>query len=104
MDLRGHPRSSRKIGKLAGPAVHTVVSAQVALSMVLLVEAALFARSEDRALRADPGYAPQRVVVAPLHFPDNSTIESARVRHFGRASRSPRAHRPAAAAHSGMML
>src|SRR5207245_9309088 len=54
-----------------------LVSAQVALSMVLLVEAGLFARSEDRALRADPGYAPQRVVVAFLHFPHKSTLESA---------------------------
>src|SRR5205807_5338886 len=48
-----------------------LVSAQVALSMVLLVEAGLFARSEQRALRADPGYAPGKVVVAYLRFPDN---------------------------------
>ena len=43
------------------------------MSMVLLVEAALFAQSEDRNLRGDPGYAPQRVVVSPLRFPENST-------------------------------
>ena len=45
-----------------------LVSAQVALSMVLLVEAGLFARSEDRNLRGNPGYAPERVVVLPLRF------------------------------------
>jgi predicted permease len=68
-----------------GPAARTpirglLVSAQVALSMVLLVEAALFARSEERALRADPGYSPQRVVVAYLPFPDDATIQSVRAR------------------------
>jgi predicted permease len=57
-----------------------LVSAQVSMSMVLLVEAALFAQSEDRSLRGDPGYLPQKVVVSPLRFPDNSTIGSARVR------------------------
>src|SRR5207244_8420262 len=57
-----------------------LVSAQVALSMVLLVEAGLFARSEERALRADPGYAPQKVVVTWLHFPDNTSLEAVRAR------------------------
>jgi predicted permease len=57
-----------------------LVSTQVAVSMVLLVEAGLFARTEDRALRADPGYSPQNVVVAYLGFPQNSTAESTRVR------------------------
>ena len=57
-----------------------LVSAQVAMSMVLLVEAALFAQSEDRTLRASPGYLPDRVVVAPIHFPDSSTVAQATVR------------------------
>ena len=57
-----------------------LVTAQVAMSMVLLVEAALFAQSEDRTLRADPGYSPDRVVVAPLHFSDSSTAEQTAVR------------------------
>jgi predicted permease len=57
-----------------------LVSAQVALSMVLLVEAALFAQSEDRNIRSDPGYAPQRVIVMPMRFPDGSTAQSAAVR------------------------
>jgi predicted permease len=46
-----------------------LVAAQVALSMVLLVGAALFAQSEHRNLTANPGYNPERVVVAPLLFP-----------------------------------
>ena len=57
-----------------------LVSAQVALSMVLLVEAALFARSEQQALRGDPGYDPRHVVVTNLRFPENNQREAAKVR------------------------
>jgi predicted permease len=57
-----------------------LVSAQVAMSMVLLVEAALFGQSEDRSLHADPGYQPRSVVVAPLRFPDTASPAAARVR------------------------
>lgn len=57
-----------------------LVSTQVALSMVLMVEAGLFARSEERALRADPGYAPQKVVVTWLRFPDTARAEAVRAR------------------------
>jgi predicted permease len=57
-----------------------LVSAQVAMSMVLLVAAALFAKSEERNLHADPGYLPQKVVVAQLRFPENTSLAVARVR------------------------
>src|SRR5262249_26212885 len=57
-----------------------LVSTQVALSMVLLVEAGLFARTEQRALRGDPGYAPGKVVVPYLRFPDNTKPETAPAR------------------------
>lgn len=57
-----------------------LVTAQVALSMVLLVEAALFARSEQRMLRADPGFTPGKVVVTGLRFPQNSRAETAKAR------------------------
>jgi predicted permease len=57
-----------------------LVSAQVAMSMVLLVSAGLFAKSEERTLHADPGYIPQKVVVCPLRFPENITAAAARVR------------------------
>jgi predicted permease len=57
-----------------------LVSAQVAFSMVLLVEAGLFARTEQRALSSDPGYAPGKVVVAFLRFPDSLKPELAPAR------------------------
>src|SRR5262249_46284726 len=40
----------------------------------------LFIRSEDRALRADAGYDPRRVVVTFMNFPYNSTVQSTRAR------------------------
>jgi predicted permease len=77
--------SLKGAGGLVGAAFGTrvrgwLVAAQVAMSMVLLVGAGLFARSEDRALRGDPGYLPQRVVVVPLAFPNGGTIQSAQIR------------------------
>ena len=57
-----------------------LVSAQIALSMVLLVEAALFARSQERALNADPGYTPQKVVVAAFGFPKEASPQSVQSR------------------------
>ena len=57
-----------------------LISTQVALSMVLLVQAFLFAQSEDRNLRASPGYTPERVVVSPLRFAEGTTVEQAKAR------------------------
>jgi predicted permease len=57
-----------------------LVTAQVAMSMVLLVEAALFGKSEDRNLNADPGYMPRHVVVAAVRFPLETPPLVARVR------------------------
>jgi predicted permease len=57
-----------------------LVTAQVAMSMVLLVSAGLFAKSEERTLHTDPGYLPQRVVVSQLRFPENTPAAAARVR------------------------
>lgn len=57
-----------------------LVAAQVALSMALLVGAALFAQSEHRNLTSNPGYAPERVVVAPLAFPDGIGMAGAAAR------------------------
>jgi predicted permease len=57
-----------------------LVTVQVALSMVLLVSAGLFGKAEDRTLHADPGYLPQKVVVAPVRFPESTTAEAARAR------------------------
>jgi predicted permease len=49
-----------------------LVTAQVAMSMVLLVQAALLGKSEDSNLHADPGYKPANVVVAPLRMQDSN--------------------------------
>jgi putative ABC transport system permease protein len=57
-----------------------LVSAQVAMSMVLLVAAALFGKSEQRNLHANPGYLPQKVVVAQLRFPESTALDRARAR------------------------
>jgi predicted permease len=70
--LGGHASGSRMRGWL--------VTAQVAMSMVLLVEAALFGQSEDRNLHADPGYMSRHVVVAPFSFPEGSTRTASLVR------------------------
>ena len=57
-----------------------LVSGQVALSMVLLVEATLFARSEQQAMYADPGYNPRQVAVANVRFPEHTQPEAAKAR------------------------
>ena len=61
-----------------------------AMSMALLVGAGLFAHSEERTLHANPGYAPDQVVVAPLRFPDNSSIDTTVVRMRAIAERMKR--------------
>src|SRR5205814_6389539 len=72
-------------GILGGPAGGSrvrgwLVTAQVAMSMVLLVEAALFGQSENHNLNSDPGYQPRSVVVAPLRFPDSIAPAAALIR------------------------
>ncbi len=57
-----------------------LVTAQVAMSMLLLVEAALFGKSESRNLDADTGYLPRNIVVAPLRFPDTTARAAAKLR------------------------
>jgi predicted permease len=57
-----------------------LVTAQVAMSMLLLVQAALFGQSEDRNLNADPGYLPRNIVVSPLNFPDTMSPAAAAAR------------------------
>ena len=74
--LKGYGSLLRGGGRLRA----ALVSAQVAMSMVLLVGAGLFAKSEQRNLHADPGYLPQKVVVSQLRFPENTPVAAARVR------------------------
>jgi len=48
--------------------------------MLLLVAAALSAQAEHRTPRSGPGYLADKVVVAPLYFPDHTTPGAAAVR------------------------
>jgi predicted permease len=74
--LKGYGSLLRGGGRLRA----LLISAQVAMSMVLLVGAGLFAKSEERNLHADPGYLPQKVVVSQLRFPENTSLPAARAR------------------------
>jgi predicted permease len=65
-----------------------LVSAQVAMSMVLLVEASLFARAEERTLRTDPGFLSRNVVVAHLWFADDTPLVSVAARTAAIAERA----------------
>ena len=55
-----------------------LVGSQVSLSLMLLVGAGLFAQAEYRILLTDPGYQPRKVLVAPLRFPEGSTLAASR--------------------------
>ena len=57
-----------------------LVSLQVALSMVLLVTSGLLGLAENRSLRADPGYLPDRIVMAQLRFPKGTAVDAAQLR------------------------
>ncbi len=67
--------SLKGFGGLFGGAAGTkralgyLVSAQVALSMVLLVGAGLLSQAENRNLHGDPGYDSRHIVVALFHRP-----------------------------------
>src|SRR5262249_61617206 len=50
------------------------------MSMLLVVLAALFGKSEERNLNADPGYKPANVVVAPIRFPEHTAAAVAHAR------------------------
>ncbi len=77
----GSPATAGVLGKTGGRRLlGWLVSAQVAMSMLLLVGAALFAWAQDRTLRADPGFLAQKVVVAPLYFSDNAKFQDVAVR------------------------
>ncbi len=80
--LKGGVSAQPGLFGMGGPrrAQGVLVAAQVAVSMALVVGAALFMQAERRTIRSDPGYLPQKVVVAPLFFPDDSTEPEAAAR------------------------
>jgi predicted permease len=75
--LKGHANALP--GMSSGTWMHDLlVAAQVALSLVLLVGAGLFAQAEYRILRNDPGYQPWKVVISAIHIPENNTQAASR--------------------------
>ncbi len=56
-----------------------LVTAQVALSLALLVGAGMFLRAYWRMYHADPGYDARHVLVAPLRFPAGLTADGTRL-------------------------
>jgi predicted permease len=71
VDLTASLKGSAPSG--GGVRLHSVlVSAQVALSLALLVAAGMFLQGYWTHFYADPGYETRRVLVAPLHFPAGS--------------------------------
>ncbi len=59
-----------------------LVVSQVALSLVLLVGAALLIKSLDRLLRVDPGFEPDSVLAVTVYLPDNRYPDQARQAAF----------------------
>ncbi len=64
--LRSDLNSSLRRGGRSGRLRNVLVSAQVALSLVLVVTAALFARTQYRLFVADPGFDSSHVVMVPI--------------------------------------
>jgi hypothetical protein len=62
-----------------------LVVGQVALTVVLLVAAGLFARSLIRAVTTDPGFVPERVLAFDLSLPDVTYPDAASRLAFSRA-------------------
>ncbi len=56
-------------GKRTGSLRSTLVIAQIALAVVLLVGAGLLVKSFARVLRVDPGFSTERVLTAQIALP-----------------------------------
>ena len=67
-------------GDATGTRLRTVlVTAQVALSLALLVGAGMFVQAYWRLYHGDQGYETRHVLVAPLRFPAGSTADASRL-------------------------
>ena len=62
------------------PVRRVLITAEIAVSLVLLVGAALLMASLQRVLRVDPGFEPERLITARLNLPRAQT--GARTRQF----------------------
>ncbi|MFN7931236.1 MAG: ABC transporter permease [Blastocatellia bacterium] len=61
---------------------HTLIVAQVALSVVVLVSAGLFVRTLQKLLTIDPGYNAKNVLVAAIELPEGKYDEARSVQFF----------------------
>jgi len=87
--LRSDLNSSLRRGGRSGRLRSVLVSAQVALSMVLVVTAALFARTQYRLFVADPDFDSSHVVMAPIQLSNSgltAEVVANRVRAIGGVS------------------
>jgi putative ABC transport system permease protein len=72
---------------------NSLVVAEIALSVVLVVSAALLVRSFNELRRVDPGFTPDRLVVARVSAPENGYDDPDRMRAlFGRTLERVIAH------------
>jgi len=60
----------------------TLVVAEVALAMVLLVGAGLLLRSFQRVLETNPGFQPEHVLTASLSLPESQYKDDTQIRNF----------------------
>jgi putative ABC transport system permease protein len=80
--IGGLKRSSRTIAGGSGRARRTLVTAEIALSLVLLVGAALLVTSLQRVWSVDPGFEPERLYTARLNLPRAQFSDPERTRQF----------------------
>ena len=81
--LRASPGSAGEAGR-AGRARQAMLVAEIALTLVLLVGAALLLRSMAAVLRVQPGIRPQGVLTAQLSLPRSRYPERAQIAAFYR--------------------
>ena len=70
------------IGRLRSDASRLLVVGQVALSLVLLIAAALLLRSYERLLRVDPGFDPRNVLTMNIALPTSKYTKPAQQVEF----------------------
>jgi predicted permease len=75
-----------------------LVAAQVALSLVLLIEGSMLIRSSINSVKMDPGYDTKQVIDLDLQFPEGPKYTSARKLALGRQLRTRLAALPGVAA------
>jgi putative ABC transport system permease protein len=73
-------------GRRGRRALHGLVVAQLALSLVLLAGAGLLIKTVARIFAFDPGYDPSTIVVGDVSLSGSRYASPARIRHFAQAA------------------